>query len=179
MTRPLGNVGTNWTPRVHDYYPRQRENQRGAWQRTSRTYQGATFAGADTETKIDSLVAAVTHSFREHGTKAGLQEAAKLGMLSGARLYIEIRAESEEQLSARLARIRSDLALSPENTGATVARAFVEVRLREVRAAVVSGQTPPQAIADRPEIPRREVRRWVPYVALAVGIIALARSLGR
>ena len=196
MTRPLGNVSTNWTPRVHDYYQRQvgtpasrgvpatQGNRGGAWQRTDRTYQGATYAGADlsgadAQTKLDSLVAIIVHDFHEHGTRAGMAEAAKFGLQAGAKLYCDIRAESEERLSARLARIRSDLALSPGNMSAMVARAFVEARLTEVRAAVKDGRTPPQAVADRPEIPRSEVAPWVPKLALAVGIIALLRSLGR
>jgi len=192
--RPLGNVGTNWTPRVHDYHQRQvgapatrgvpgtQGNQRGAWQRTDRTYQGTTFAGlsgADAQTKLDSLVAVVIHDFHEHGTAAGMREAEKYGLGAGAKLYCDIRAESEERLSARLASIRADLAHVPGNMQAMVARAFVEARLTEVRAAVKDGRTPPQAVVDRPEIPRSEVPHWVPKVALAVGLIALLRSLGR
>jgi hypothetical protein len=191
MTRPLGNVGTNWTPRVHDFYQRQvgtpasrgvpatQGNRGGAWQRTGVTYQNTTFAGlsgADAQTKLDSLVAVIIHDFHEHGTRAGMAEAAKFGLQAGARLYCDIRAESEERLSARLARIRSDLALSPGDTGAMVARAFVEARLTEVRAAVKDGRTPPQAVVDKPEIPRSEVAPWIPKAALAIGIIALLRS---
>lgn len=193
MTRPLGNatlgnVATNWTPRVHDYYPLQRANQRGAWQPTGKTHGRTTFAGhpafaglsgADAQTKLDSLVAVVIHDFHEHGTRAGMAEAAKFGLQGGAKLYFDIRAESEEQLSARLARIRADLHARPGDTSAMVARAFVEGRLTEVRAAVKNGATPPQAVADRPEIPRSEVKPWVPKLALAIGVIALLRSFGR
>ena len=187
MPRPLSGPSWQWTPRQRDYYARQAGarqgeagNQRGAWQGSWRSaFAGLGLHGADAETKLDSLVASVTHSFREHGTRAGMQEARKLGMTDGARLYVEIRAETEEQLSARLARIRADLHARPGNDAAMLARAFVEVRLREVRAAVKNGATPPQAVADRPEIPRSEVPRWVPYGAFAIGLIALLRSLGR
>ena len=135
--------------------------------------------GADDETRLDSIVTAIAHDFHEHGHRAGMREAARYGLVDGARLYVAIRAESEEQLSARLAGIKAKLVAHPADRVLQISRAFVQVRLAQVRAAGKEGRTPPQSVADRPEIPRREVPRWVPFAALVLSGIALARSLGR
>lgn len=178
----LGNVATNWTPRTYDFHPRYAREQDGAWKPGTTVHKGVTFAGlpgADAQTKLDSLVAVIVHDFHEHGERAGMREAAKVGLVAGARLYVEIRAESEEQLSARLAKLRVVLAGTPGNVSTMVARAFVEIRLVEVRAALKDSRTPPQAVADRPEIPRSEVPRWVPLTALALSMFAVLRSLSK
>jgi hypothetical protein len=136
-------------------------------------------SGADAETRLDSLIATIVHDFHEHGTGPGMREAIKYGLQDGARLWIETRSESEEELSGRLAKIRAYLSTHPGDEHAMVDRAFLQVRLREVRAAIKDGATPPQAVADRADIPRREVKPWIAKAALVVGIIALVRSLGR
>jgi hypothetical protein len=134
------------------------------------------FAGADAETKMDSTVAAIAHAFSTHGFAAGMNEARRYGLEGPARAYVEMRAETEEQLAVRLARVTADLVRRPDDRLLQALRAFVEVRLAQVRAAVAKAQTPPPSVADRPEVPRKEVHRWVPYVALAISAVALLRS---
>lgn len=175
------NVATQWMPRTRGYYAQQYAHPAGAW--APSTGQGpqdrvTQMGGADAQTGMESAVVAVVHAFHEHGTAAGMREARKWGLQSGAALWVSVRADTEEQLAARLASIQAELARQPKNRELMIRRAFVEARLTEVREAVKAGATPKQAVRDRPEIPRREVRRWVPYVALGVGVIALLRSGG-
>lgn len=155
----LGYNSNQWTPRIHGYMERQRTYQQGAW-------------GAD-----DAVpgVADVVLAFQRGGARAGLRAARARHLVSGAEMYMAVRAETEEQLSARLASLRAGLATKPNSIDAQRA-AFVEARLQEVQKAVKDGVTPPQAVVDKPELPRREVPRWIPFAAIGLSVIALLRS---
>lgn len=153
---------TYFTPRTHDYYERQWRAQRGAW------------AGPDVERGLMADVDAVVDVFRKRGAKAGLVEAHERGVLDGARLYMQVRAATEEDLAARLARLRAEQVKRPTPRNAVAIR-FLDARLAEVREAQKQGHTPPQAVADLPEVPRRQVPRWIPFVALGLSVFALLR----
>ena len=168
---------TLWLPKRYDQHEEFTATSHGG-QPPSSAFTGVPgIAGADVETKMDSVVAAIAHDFHEHGYRAGMNEARRYGLDGPAHLYVDIRAETEEQLAVRLAALRSDLVRNKKNRDLQARRAFVELRLSQVRAAVGKGQTPAPSVADKPDVPQREVRRWVPYAALAVGVIALLRSL--
>jgi hypothetical protein len=154
-----------WNPRTHDFYARQWVTQAGAFGDP-----------AQVQTRLQGDVAAVMKAFAEQGTRAGLLEAKRRGILEAARLYVKVRGETEEELSARLATTRADLIKHPTLT-AKLQEAFLAARLEEVQAATSKGHTPPQAVADKPEVPRRQVPRWVSYGALALSAIALVNSL--
>lgn len=163
----LGETGNHasqhWLPQRLSYYQRQWQSQKGAW--------------GDPDEVSDHLsedVSAVITAFRDRGARAGLEVARRRGLEVAARVYLEIRSDTEEELAAHLARIRARIARQP-TVEDQLKEAFVAARLAEVRAA--GAHTPPQAVADKPEIPRRAVPRWVPYAALTVGVVALLRSL--
>lgn len=158
-------VAQRWTPRDHNFYQKQWRTQKGAWGDPSAT-----------TTRLQDDVAAVTKAFSEQGTRAGLLEAKRRGILEAARLYVKVRGETEEELSARLAVVRAELIQHP-TLPAKLREAFIAARLEEVQAATSKGHTPPQAVADKPEVPRRQVPRWVSYGALALSAIALVNSL--
>lgn len=154
-----------WNPRDMNFYERQWQTQRGAWGDPG-----------DVADHLQMDVSNVIIAFKRQGETAGLAAARVRGLMEPARLYLAARADTEEELAARLARIRARLARAPSMTD-RLAEAFLAARLDEVRAA--GSHTPPQAVADRPEVPRRMVPRWIPYAALGVGVIALVRSFGR
>lgn len=158
----MPNPAVMFTPRTHDYYERQWRTQRGAW------------AGPDVEQGLMADVDAVVDVFRKRGAKAGLVEANNRGVLDGARLYMQVRAATEEDLAARLAALRAVQVRQPTPRNAVAIR-FLDARLSEVREAQKQGHTPPQAVADLPEIPRKQVPRWIPFVALGLSVIALLR----
>lgn len=153
-----------WNPRTHDFYQKQWRTQKGAW------------GNPETTTRLQDDVAAVTKAFSEQGTRAGLLEARRRGILEAARLYVKVRGETEEELSARLAAVRAALIQHP-TLPVKLQEAFIAARLAEVQAATSKGHTPPQAIADKPEVPRRQVPRWVSYAAIAMSAAALLNSL--
>lgn len=155
----FGYTSRMWTPRSYDYYPRQWKEQQGAW------------AGDPPIPGVSDTVKA----FQDGGARAGLRTARRYNLIPGAELYLAVRAETEEQLSARLAALNAGLATKPNHIDAQRA-AFVEARLEEVRKAVKQGVTPPQAVVDRPELPRREVPRWIPFLAISLSVVALLRS---
>lgn len=161
----LGGAGaaSRWGPADHGYYERQWRTQRGAW------------GSPDVPDRLKADVARVVDAFHRHGAKAGLREAHRRGVLDGARIYLANRAATEEELSVHLARVRARLATKPVLADRII-EAFLQARLEEVRRAVGSGQTPPQAVVDRPEIPRREVPRWVIFSGLALSVVAFLRS---
>lgn len=161
------NVAAQWAPRDYRYYERQWRTQRGAWGEPEAT-----------EKRLDADVAEVTRLFRCCGTAKALAEAQRRGVLDGARLYLSARAEHEEDLAARLARIRTRLATRPQLAD-KIREAFVDARLDEVRDALAKSHTPPQAVRDRPEVPRRHTPRWIPYAALFLAALALARSIAQ
>lgn len=134
---------------------------------------------ADMVTRIETAVAVIVHDFHDHGQAAGMRAAARWGLTDGAKLYVAIRADTEEALAARLARLQADLKRQPQNPKLIAARAFVFLRLHEVRNAIKSNFSAPQAIADRPEIPRREIPRWLSLTALGASAVAIFMSLAR
>lgn len=156
--------GQRLSPNRYDYYERQWRTQRGAW--------------GDPESVQKHLhedVLAVIDAFRERGTAAGLREAQRRGVLVGARTYYAIRAWTEEELAARLARLRAALTRRP-TLEARLQEAFVRARLLEVREATAKGETPPQAVVDRPDVPRRYLPRWV--TVLGVSLTSISVVLG-
>lgn len=160
----LGGAAQRWNPPDYHYYERQWRTQRGAW--------GAPEA-AD---RLAADVAKVIAAFQTTGTRAGLAEAHACGLLDGARLYVAARRDTEEELAARLAALRAVQAVGGNTLTGRIKIAFLEPRLEEVRKAVARGHTPPQAVIDKPEVPRRAVPRWVSFAALAMSAIALLRS---
>lgn len=166
MRHTLGNrldfsgAAQRWNPRFYGYYARQWEQQNGAW--------GAT-------EEVPGVTETVK-AFQVGGARAGLRTARRLRVVSGAELYLAVRAETEEQLAARLAGLRANLVKKPNPIDAQRA-AFLEARLEEVRHAIKQGATPPQAVVDKPELPRREVPRWIPFLAIGLSVTAFLRSL--
>ena len=148
----------------YDYYERQWRTQRGTW------------GDVGVADRLSDDVGSVVDVFRTKGASAGLLAAKQRGILEAARLYLLVRADTEEELAARLAKLRAALAVRPI-LGDKLREAFLVARLEEVRRAVAANHTPPQAIADKPEIPRRQIPRWVPVAALVLSAIALLRSL--
>ncbi len=132
----------------------------------------------EVEPQLKADARAVTTAFAERGTAAGLRAARRRGLIIAAKLYHSIRSETEEELSARLARIRARLATKPLLDD-KFREAFVEARLDVVRDAVAKGATPPQAVADRPEVTRRQMPRWLSYATFALSVIALLRTFER
>lgn len=118
-------------------------------------------------------VAMVISLFRTKGTEAGLKAARAAGIEPGAKLYLAIRAETESELAARLARLRVETRGVRLYDGRVP---FVEARLEEVRASLRNGATPPQAVADKPEVPIHGIPKWVSYGGFAIGLVALIRS---
>jgi hypothetical protein len=162
-TGDMGNhASQHWLPQRLSYYQRQWQSQKGAWGDPE-----------EVSSHLSEDVSAVIAAFRNRGTKAGLEVARRRGLEDAARVYLEARSETEEQLAVRLARIRARLARQP-NAEDQLREAFISLRLEEVRRAGV--HTPPQAVLDQPDLPRKTVARWVPYAALTVGVIALVRS---
>lgn len=174
MNRPtLGSPAAWWYPRTQHAYQRQVVTQAGPW------------AGPETPSVVDAHtdklaadVKAVTRVFHERGTRAGIMEARSRGVAPGARLYLDVRAETEERLAVRVAKLRVEVMRAPSGLNRQLL-AFAEARLAEVRGAVKNGSTPPQAVADKPDLPRTEVPRWVPITALALSALALAGSVLR
>lgn len=179
--------GSYWGPSSYNYLPRQIAEQRGAWadphvhplharrpvhRRARRALPGMAQDG------LEHRVQQVVDAFQDQGQEAGLATARRLGLVSGASLYLSLRAATEEQLSVRLAEIRAQLARSGSPELRSQA-AFVEARREEVRTAIGKGHTPPQAVVDKPEVPRREVPRWIPIAGLALAVVALLRSGGK
>lgn len=162
----LGGAGQRWAPPDVHFYERQWRTQRGAW--------GDPDQVAD---RLDQDVRDVVAAFRERGTPAGLRLAQARGVLAGAHAYLAARGDVEEELAVKLARLRAALAKRATLDGRIVER-FLLARLEEVRAAVSKSLTPPQAVIDKPEVPRRHVPRWVPLAALVMSAIALLRSGG-
>jgi hypothetical protein len=158
----MPNPAIMFTPRSHDYYERQWRAQRGAW------------AGPDVERGLMADVDAVVDVFRHKGAKAGLFEAHERGILDGARIYMQMRAATEEDLAVRVAALRAEQVRRPTPRNAVAIR-FLEARLAEVRDAQKQGHTPAQAVADLPDVPRKQVPRWIPFVALGLSVIALLR----
>lgn len=155
----LGYNSNQWTPRIYGYMERQRTYQQGAW------------GSAEATSGVEEVVAA----FRQGGARAGLRAARARRLVSGAEMYMAVRAETEEQLSARLATLRAGLAQRFNPIDAQRA-AFVAARLQEVQTAVKAGVTPPQAVVDKPELPRKEVPRWLSFAAIGLSVVALLRS---
>lgn len=169
LGRPSTDLGAGlahqWSPRDYRYYQRQWQEQAGAW--------GDPEAAAD---RLDADSTAVIAIFRQRGAQAGLRVAKARGVEAGAQLYLRIRAETEEQLASRLARLQAALARKPTVSDA-IREPFVAARLAEVRAAIAKGHTPGPAAVDLPDLPRTQVPRWIPIALLALSSIAFIRSL--
>lgn len=159
----LDGVAQRWNPPDYHFYERQWRTQRGAW------------GSPDVPDRLKADVALVVEAFRTKGTRAGLLAAHNRGLLDGARCYVAARADTEEELAAKIATLRARLAREASLPG-RIREAFLEARLDEVREAVGKGQTPPQAVIDRPEVPRRQVPRWLSYFAVGMSALALIRS---
>lgn len=133
------------------------------------------WAGADVD---EGAIDLVVKAFRTKGTKAGLRVAKSHGtsIFRGAQVYLDYRASTEEALAAEVAARQARVVKGQDRDVASLA--FLEKRLVTVRNAVAAGRTPPQAVVDRPEIPRREVPRWLSFVAIGLSVIAFVRSSG-
>lgn len=169
LGRPVVDLGAGmphqWTPRDYRYYDRQWKTQAGGW--------GDPDDAAD---RLNADTAAVVSAFQRRGTKAGLREARARGVEPGAQLYVRIRAETEDQLANRLARLRAAQVREP-NIGNALREPFVAARLAEVRAAIAKGHTPDPAVLDMPDLPRTRPPHWVPVALLTLSALAFFRSL--
>jgi len=155
-----------WNPRAYTFYETQWREQRGAWGEPEAV-----------QTRLEEDAEAIATAFAERGEAAGMREANRRGLTDAARVYLKIRAETEEELAARMARIRARLVRNP-SLGDKLAEAFVRARLDEVREAGGKGHTPPQAVADLPEVPRKQIPRWVPVAGLVLAIVSFVVSVG-
>lgn len=169
MNRPLGTPAYTWYPRKLHAYAQQVETQAGPWAGPAAPVQDA----------LEQHVKAVTRAFREKGMRAGMAEARARGVEPGAKLYVATRADTEERLAVRVARLRAETLRRGASPVSRQLLAFAEARLAEVRAAVKNGATPPQAVADKPDVPRTEVPRWLSYGAFALSAIALLGAARR
>lgn len=160
----LGGAAQRWNPPDYHYYERQWRTQRGAW------------GAPETADRLNADVAKVIAAFQTTGTRAGLAEAHACGLLDGARLYVAARGNTEEELAVRIAALRAAQAVGGATLAGRVKAAFLEARIDEVRKAGAKGHTPPQAVIDRPEVPRRMVPRWVSFTALALSVFVFFRS---
>lgn len=124
-------------------------------------------------------VGRVIDVLRDQGVAAGLREAQRMGRpwLESARAYVDARAWTEERLAGEVARIRAAVARGARSQELTLA--FLERRLQEVRDARSKASTPPQAVADLPEVPRHSPPDWLPYAGLAIAVAGLLLSLRR
>lgn len=164
---PLGAAAQRWLPRDYHYYVRQWEKQQGAWGNPE-----------DVAEKLAEDIADIQEAFRSRGTQTGLRLAKQRGLLPAARFYVDIRALTEEQLAAKQAELRARFAKAP-TLPLKLREAFATARLAEVRAAQKKGETPPQAVVDKPEIPRKQIPRWVTWLGLTLSVISFARSFRR
>lgn len=156
-----------WGPRDYRFYERNWRTQRGAW------------GDADeAEAQLESDVEHIKAAFADKGSKAGYKLAQERGLLQAAQIYVGVRASNEESLSAKLARIRARLVRRPTLRD-KLAEAFVAARLRDVRAAANRGETPPQAVRDKPQVPRKHVPRWIFFTSVTLGVIGFIRSFDR
>jgi len=161
----LSGAAQRWNPRTYTYYEHQWQHQQGAFGDPE-----------ETQTRLEDDTEAVTEAFASRGQNAGLREAKRRGLHDAAKVYLKIRKESEEDLSARLARIRAGQIKHPTLRG-KLTEAFVLSRLEQVRDAGAKGHTPAQAVADLPEVPRKSIPRWVTYTALALSIVSFGMNL--
>lgn len=124
-------------------------------------------------------VAQVIGVLRDQGVAAGLREAKRLGRpwFDAARAYVDARAWTEERLATEVARIRAAVTRGAQSQELTLN--FLERRLQEVRDARSKASTPPQAVADLPEVPRHGPPEWLPYAGLTIAALGLALSLRR
>jgi hypothetical protein len=162
----LGGVAQRWNPPDYYFYERNWRTQRGAW------------GSPDVPDHLKADVKLVVEAFHEKGTRAGLLAAHNRGLLDGARAYVAARADTEEELAVRLAVLRAKLARESSLAG-RIREAFLEARLDEVREATARGHTPPQAVIDKPDIPRRHIPRWLVITSIAMSALALLRSMTR
>lgn len=156
-------VSQQWRPTDLCYYERQWNSQRGAW------------GDPDIPARLQEDVSAVINAFKTRGTAAGMEMARRRGLGLAAKVYVDARAENEEELAARLASIRARLATNPTMTD-ELRQVFVQARLDEVREA--GAHTPPQAVADKPDVARKGLPRWMSYAAIGMSAVALVRSFG-
>lgn len=135
---------------------------------------GAT--GPDAPAPVDAVVAVL----RQDGEAAGLRLAGRYGpaMVEGARTYIRARAWTEEDLATEIARHRAARARLV-NPPPDFPLEFLEKRIAEVRASRAKAQTPPQAVADKPEIARHGIPPWIAYAGLAISVTSLLYAITR
>ncbi len=123
------------------------------------------------------VVARIVGAFKARGESAGMHLARAYGprYVHGAKLYVTLRAASEEDLARRVAALTALYARGRDPL-ALVRKLFLEARLAEVRSSVQKAQTPPQAVKDRPEVPTQEafrVPRWVSFLALGLSGVSV------
>lgn len=137
---------------------------------------GLAAPGADAPAPIDAVVAAL----KQNGEAAGLAVARRFGagMVDGAQAWIKSRAWTEEQLAAEIARLRALRAKAP-GASPDLRIEFLEKRIAEVRAARAKAQTPPQAVADLPEVARHGIPPWVSYAGLGLAALSLLYAITR
>lgn len=134
------------------------------------------------------VVREIVDTLRTRGEQAGLERARRLGprFVAGVRAWVRVRASTEEQLASEVAHLRARIVRHRGQhpggcatcEGDEVVLYFLLERLAEVRDAKRHGHTPAQAVADRPEVPRTSVPRWVPFTMLALAVLSAVSAVG-
>lgn len=128
----------------------------------------------------------IVATLRTKGEAAGLERAAKVGprYVAAARAWIAARASPEDTLASEIAAYRARIARHrqqhPNGCETCIVDrlviAILEIRLDEVREAKRKGETPSQAVADKPEVVVVRVPRWVSYSVAFLAVLGLVRS---
>ncbi|MSQ55768.1 MAG: hypothetical protein EXR31_10420 [Betaproteobacteria bacterium] len=127
-----------------------------------------------------AAVREIVQTFTTQGEGQALVLAARHGPAysEGARYYVTLAGDTEEQLAQLAATLGARIARSrPARSQLVICKLFLDARLYEVRQARSNGHTPPQAVLDKPVIAAHGIPRWVPLAALALSGIGLVISL--
>lgn len=126
--------------------------------------------------------------FRSRGEAAALEDARRVGprFFRGAHAWTRYRAAPEPVLAQAVAELRASMAAhaskhalaTPDAAGARIELAFLDERLAEVRQSATKNHTPPQAVIDRPDVPKVGVPRWVSFSLLALALLSATAAVG-
>ena len=133
---------------------------------------------------MESIARNIADAFENNGKEAGLQVAAAYrnhDIMEGAISYLASRSKNESQLRQELAELRArEVRLRQFGTNRhsgeiAFRRALIQSRLSRLQA----GQD--QAVADIPDIPRKEGTSpaWIPYLTLGIAVAGFMLAVGR
>lgn len=158
---------------VSSRWPQLRMNWQAAASQVQKDF------GAESTPKTEDRLAELLLELKNRGSGGALALAGRWGSgwVEATQLYLKARAWREEELAAEVSRIRARLV--SQRLPPTPALLLLQHRLAEVQKARQAGITPPQAVADKPEVVIHGIPRWVTYTGLAVSIVTLATALSR